>query len=86
MSNVYESGAYCSDEHAADAVYRIYLYSAHQLDRCEDDRVRCSDDGPADEPFDLLYEYFDEPDDALHDLCYGHHERGQRRTCGRSAE
>ena len=24
--------------------------------------------------FDLLYEYYDESDDAFHDFCYGYHE------------
>ena len=60
------------------AVYSCILLN--QLAGCEDDRNRSADYRRTDESSYILYEYSDEPDDAVHGICYGIHECGECRT------
>ena len=71
-------------ECTVDAVHGIQLYPGDQLAGSKDDRRKHADDRRSDEPSGILYEYPDEPDDAVHDLRHADHESrasGQNVSC-----
>ena len=55
---------------AADDVYGVYLHHPDQLAGGENDRQLGTDYRRIDEFAGLLYEYFNEPDDAFDGICY----------------
>ena len=62
------------------------VYKRQVLDGCKNDHSRKYDYRRADQSVQLLYEYYDEPDDDLHDLCYDDLEHGERKAYRGGAE